>query len=120
MNDTIGDFYMFLFLLMNFFNGIKMQNINTAALVKNINGLWNNIDSINMNVNNSINNKLTQLETQITDIKNIIYPINIVIYVWTNGDEDINPSNSSILGFGTWEKIDEMSTGGVFAYRRTA
>ena len=41
--------------------------------------------------------------------------INIVVYL----SVDTNPSDSSILGFGTWEKIVEASVNGVFAYKRT-
>ena len=59
--------------------------------------------------------KITLLETKIANIKNDIYPINSIVYL----SVDTNPSDSSVLGFGTWEKVETASVNGVFAYKRT-
>lgn len=99
----------------NYSNGVTTLNgtLNTSDV--NINGSLSVTGEINSRIIEEQAEKITQLETQIANIKNTIYPINIVIYL----SVDTNPSNSSILGFGTWEKINDISVNGVFAYRRT-
>lgn len=99
----------------NYSNGITTLNgtLNTSEV--NINGSLSVTGEINSQTIAKQTEKITQLETQIANIKSIIYPINIVIYL----SVDTNPSDSSILGFGIWEKINEASVNGVFAYKRT-